>query len=116
METEQWVVLALILVPLLLLSWKLATLLQSLASTNVRTMEHERRDWFQLVERLMEKRNLPIDTQSDLAAMHARERMNRIDTDGVTDRKAMEKPRKPPPKEKPPMVSTGDDILGSMLQ
>lgn len=88
--------------------------LKCITSGSFRASSEERRDMYQQMERLLEKRETPSTAQVELSHVHAQERVGRVRQDAVTDREAIAKPGPKPIPNKAPIFSTGESGLGSV--
>lgn len=89
--------------------WKISSCLKSILDSTNRSVERERRDYLQLVEKLLEKRDVLPQQIPDLATLHAQERMQRVGADAQTDIVSTPKPlpsQNNSPKGKPEIVNT----------
>ena len=65
----------------LVLGWRLIGVLQAVTRASHRAADRERRDLYQIFERMFEKRDTLPHQIRDLANLHARERMNQVTQD-----------------------------------
>lgn len=84
--------------------WKVSSCLKTILDSTNRSVERERRDYVQFIERLIEKRDIPADRVAELAALHIQERASRVQMDSQTEIKtntksSAPKERKIPEKE-----------------
>lgn len=87
--------------------WKISSCLKSILDSTNRSVERERRDYLQLVEKLLEKRDVLPQQIPDLATLHAQERMQRVGEDARTDVASL--PKNSPPRVTP-MEGPGDFV------
>lgn len=112
------VIVALCFCSVCLLCWRLAGGLHGHHQLDSRSRERERRDFLQMIERLMEKRETPDVKQLDLAHIHRAERMQKNALDAQTDAEALktaaQKAIARPPKATAPQPPQ-DEIARQML-
>lgn len=96
-------------IALVVSNWKVSSCLKSILDSTNRSVERERRDYLQLVEKLLEKRDVLPQNIPDLAALHAQERVQRVGADAQTDMASVPRPspsQNNNPKGKPDIVNT----------
>ncbi len=98
---------------LILCTWKTCSCLARILDSTNRSVERERRDYIQLLEKLLEKRDVLPQHIPDLAALHAQERIGRVAEDARTDVASI--PKAPTPKNnslqgKPDIVNTDGPV------
>lgn len=89
--------------------WKISSCLKSILDSTSRSIERERRDYLQLVEKLLEKRDILPQHIPGLAAQHGQERVQRISEDARTDVASV--PKIPSPS--PPLASGVGDLINT---
>lgn len=92
--------------------WRMISTVQGVTDHSFRRKEYERRDYLNLVERLIEKRDSEGDAKVDIAQLHAQERNNKNTLDTEVEKKVIGEPV-----AKQPMFSTSDpegDLLKSV--
>lgn len=90
-------------------NWKVSSCLRSILDSTNRSVERERRDYLQLLEKLLEKRDVLPQNIPDLAALHAQERVQRVGADAQTDVASI--PKHPPSRNNTPREQT--DIVNT---
>ena len=83
------VVLAACLLGVTALCWRMIGGLHGHHALDARVRERERRDYFQMIERLIEGREVPKIQQLDLAHAHRSERIQRVQTDSRIEGEAI---------------------------
>lgn len=120
MTTELIILLAIlgaVAIGLTALCWRMIGGLHGHHALDVKERERERRDHFQMMEKLLERRDTSQAQQLDLTHRHSAERMHRIATDAATEQqeaKANSKtPTQPLRKQKP--VPQWDDTARALM-
>lgn len=81
------------------------------SSANVRAGDRERGDFIRLVERLIERKDTPVQRTIDLAALHGHERMAEIHAERDVEKEAIKRDGKKPLVEKKDRTATVDVSL-----
>ncbi len=90
MNDTVYIAFGLVCIALVALIWRQTMALESMAGTKARSEDRTRRDCFQLIERLAEKRDTTDGLE--LARVHRVERVQQVRQDAETERVATAKP------------------------
>ena len=93
------VVLALVIIAFVVVLWRMTAALVAMSGTRARSNDRERRDHYQIIERLLEKRD--ATNGFDMAQMHSRERVEQMKIDACMEQTATEQPKPKAEKENP---------------
>ena len=115
MSTELIILLAILgagLLGVTALCWRMVGGLHGHHALDSRERERERRDHFHLIEKLIERRDVPDIHQLDLAHRHGAERMQRVASDAETEKEGAKATSKTPatPFRKPGPQRKWDDM------
>lgn len=101
-----------------LVLWRITSCLQATTGTRFRTEGRDRRDAFQLLERVIEWKETPLHQKTDICGLHHAERVNQVNADAVVERVISEKPRKPDKSSPAKATSEGQlaEMIGATLQ
>lgn len=97
---------------LALLGWRLTECLRVTMGQGIRAQERDRRDYFGLIEKLLEKREVPTHENLPLAQVHSQERISRTCVDASVEKEVSKKSE---PERKPDLVNTEDPLGSSMF-
>lgn len=88
--------------------WKMVSCLRDVTGSRFREDDRQRQDLHHLIERLLEKRDVPTGSSVELDALHAQERMNTVHHTADTEKRAQEVERKGTNRREP-LVSVNTD-------
>ncbi len=94
---ELFLTFGLVCVALVALIWRQTMALESMSGAKARSEDRTRRDCYQLIERLLEKRD--TNDALELARVHRVERVQQVRQDAETERAATAQPEPTKPEE-----------------